>query len=68
MMPAARRGVKTIVPSLAQANPRSSGASHSVIGGPPRTEIFFSMPSWKNASHSPSGEKTGITAAVTPGD
>ena len=27
--------------------------------GPPRTEIFLSLPRWPNATQSPSGEKNG---------
>ena len=57
--PVCLSGEKKMVPSLPQSAPRPFGASHSVIAPPPETEIFFSFPDAKNASHWPSGKKTG---------
>src|SRR5687767_12355071 len=34
--------------------------------GPPSTEIFFKADPDRNATHRPSGEKVGLSAAVTP--
>src|ERR1700693_3496534 len=58
-MPTRVEGVKTMVPSSPHAPPRSSGESHSVTAAPPCTEIFFNLPSAKNAIHWLSGEKNG---------
>src|SRR5215831_13580666 len=38
------------------------GASHSLIGAPPATEIFCSAPPAANPIHLPSGEKNGAMA------
>src|SRR5450631_1519618 len=48
-----------MLPSLSQLPPVPLGASHRVIAEPPSTEIFFSFPVAKNATHCPSGEKKG---------
>jgi hypothetical protein len=37
-----------------------------VIGAPPVTAIFFSLPVAKNATHRPSGEKKGLVAPSVP--
>ena len=58
---------KTIVPLLLQLPPSPSGASQIAIGVPPPTGAFFNLPSAKNPTHSPSGEKNGLTAPKVPG-
>src|SRR5262249_26570166 len=47
----------TILWSSPQLAPRGLTEAHSATGVPPYTEIFFSLPSAKNPTHSPSGEK-----------
>ena len=41
--------------------------SHKAIAAPPSTEIFFSFPCAKNATHCPSGEKKGASAPAALG-
>ena len=55
-------------PSAPQAAPPGAGASATIDGGPPAAAIFFSLPSAKNPSHRPSGEKNGDGAAFGPGE
>src|SRR5579872_223248 len=60
-------GAKVIVLSGPQVALRLMGASQSVVASPPLTEAFFSLPSAKNPTHWPSGEKNGLVALVEPG-
>ena len=54
---APKYGVNTIMPSSPQLPPRSSAASQRIVAVSPSTEIFFNLPSAKNPSDCPSGEK-----------
>src|ERR1051326_1381061 len=54
-------------PSSPQLAPKLPEASHNVIGAPPRTQIFFILPSAKNPIHWLSGEKNGPLALSVPG-
>src|SRR5262249_27541716 len=59
-------GVKMMVSSGPQLAPRLTEALHRVKGAPPLTETFFSLPSAKNPTHCPSGEKNGVSAPSVP--
>ena len=53
----------TIQPSSPQLPPRPTGASHSVMAGPPATAIFLSLPGGKEPNRFPIGRKEGIQRA-----
>src|SRR5215831_9970715 len=55
-----------MLPFSPQLPPRPIPASHKVIAEPPFTEIFFSFPGAKNATHCPSGEKKGANPPCVP--
>src|ERR1700739_1831548 len=59
-------GLNTITSSRPDAPPRLFGASHSVIGGPPETAIFLSLPAAKNPMNRLSGDQNGDEAASVP--
>jgi hypothetical protein len=65
-MPSASFKAAMMRPSSAQLAPLGLGASHSVAGEPPWTEIFLSLPLAKNPIHWPSGEKNGVLAPSVP--
>src|SRR5262249_2194538 len=60
-------GVKMMVSSGPQLAPRLRDALQRVIGAPPLRETFFSLPSAKNPTDCPSGEKNGLSAPSVPG-
>jgi hypothetical protein len=55
-----------MVPSSPQLPPRPAGASARLIGAPPSTRVFLSLPPAKNAIHYPSGAKKGPIAPLVP--
>src|SRR6266571_897003 len=55
-----------IKPSSPQLAPLLRGQSVMRIAGPPLSGIFFSVPSEKNPTHCPSGEKKGALAFSVP--
>src|SRR5215471_18185422 len=59
-------GVKMIVSSGPQLAPRLTEALHRVKGAPPLRETLFSLPSAKNPTECPSGEKNGLSAPSVP--
>src|SRR5712692_309899 len=64
---AARPELKKMVLSGPQSKPRLSAMSHNVCGDPPASATFFTFWSATKASHSPSGENTGLSAPSVPG-
>ena len=61
-------GGQTITGVVAQVPPVTvAEALHRAIAEPPSTEIFFSCPCAKNATHWPSGEKNGPVAPRVTG-
>ena len=50
-----------------QPAPRMAAALQRAKGAPPLRETFFSLPSAKNPSDFPSGEKNGPSAPSVPG-
>src|SRR5215472_108133 len=52
-------GENKITPLGPHEPPKETGASASVIGGPPRVSIFFSFSSAKNPSQRLSGDQNG---------
>src|SRR5262245_17621315 len=63
----AAAGVKMMVPSGPQLAPRLRNAPQRVKGAPPPRETLFSLPSAKNPTDCPSGEKNGLSAPSVPG-
>src|SRR5712671_6967718 len=59
-------GLKTITPSRLHVPPRLSGASQSVMTGPPMTSILLSFPPAKNPRAELSGDQKGAEARSVP--
>src|SRR5215470_5972509 len=55
-----------MLPSLPQLPPRGLMAPQRSTVAPPKTEIFFNLPSAKNPTHRPSGEKNGSMPLTVP--
>ena len=55
-----------MVSSGPQLPPRLAAAPQRAKGAPPLRETFFNLPSAKNPSDFPSGEKNGLSAPSVP--
>src|SRR5947209_497260 len=56
----------TMTPSLPHVPAVALGASHKVIGGPPATSIFLSLPPAKNPNRRLSGDQNGCEPPSVP--